>query len=72
MKKEVLLFDADAWTLSFINTSGISRRVTWKDTFKCVSIYLRKGKGSVMRRIISVLIRLSTCSLKPRQKSSSK
>lgn len=70
--KEVLLFDADAWTLSFINASGISRRVTWKDTFKCVSIYLRKGKGSVMRRIISVLIRLFTCSLKPRQFSPSK
>lgn len=70
--KEVLLFDADAWTLSFINTSGISRRVTWKDTFKCVKIYLRLGKGSMMRRIISVLIRLFTCSLKPRQFSPSK
>ena len=40
--KEVLLFDADAWTLSFINTSGISRRVTWKDTFKCVFNLFKK------------------------------
>lgn len=72
MKKEVLLFDADAWTLCIISATEASRPVTWKDTFKCVSIYLRKGKGSVMRRITSVLIRLSTCSLKPRQTSSSK
>ena len=71
MKKEVLLFDDEAWTLCIINSTDTPRPITWKDTLKCVMSYINHGKGFIMCRVISVLRRAFTCSLKPRQMFSS-
>lgn len=68
---EVLLFDAETWTLRIISASHTPRPITWKDTMKCLRLYLSIEKGSMMRRLTSVAIRLFTSSLKPRQVFSS-
>lgn len=64
-RKEVLLFDDEAWTLCIISDTSVQRPVTWRDTARCVSLYLSRGNGSLTRRLISVLRRVFTCSLKP-------
>ena len=69
--QEVLLFDEEAWTLQIISADSVQRPVTLRDTLKCVSVYIRKGKGPMMCRLISLLKRAFTCSLKPRQVSPS-
>ncbi len=69
MKNEIFLFDDEAWTLCIISGTAASRPVTWSDTLKCVRVYLSHGKGFAICRVISVIRRAFTCSLKPRQMS---
>ena len=71
MKREALLFDDEAWTLCVIDGTTTQRPITWKHTIKCVALYLIRGKGFAICRVISVLRRLFTCSLKPGQMFSS-
>lgn len=67
----VLVFMEDEWTVTVISINDAPSPITWKETFKLVSIYLNHGKGFFIRRLVSVLIRLFTCSLKPKQTSPS-
>lgn len=67
-RKEVLFFDCENWTINIIGASGNTRAVTWKDVLKCVWFYMgSKENGSLKKRITSVLMRLLTCTLKPKQ-----
>lgn len=69
---KVLIFDMDLWSVQVISESNVPYTVTWRDTLHCTRLYLRYGKGLLMYRLISVLIRLLTCRLKPKQVSSEK
>lgn len=67
-RKEVLFFDCENWTINIIGASDNTRAVTWKDVLKCVWFYMgSKENGSLKKRITSVLMRLLTCTLKPKQ-----
>ena len=66
-QQEILLFNEERWTLRFINAAGTQRSVTWIDAAKCVRTYLKYGNGSCIYRLISILKRAFTRSLKPRQ-----
>jgi hypothetical protein len=67
-RKEVLFFDCENWTINIIGASDNTRAVTWKDVLMCVWFYMgSKENGSLKKRLISVLMRLLTCTLKPKQ-----
>jgi hypothetical protein len=65
-QERVLLFSDWKWEVTVISATT-PRPITWKDTLELVFIYLSHGNGSAIRRITSVLMRLFTCSLKPKQ-----
>lgn len=69
--ERVLIFRDDEWAVDVISVSDTHYPITWEETSNCVIAYLKYGNGSVMRRITSILMRLFTCSLKPKQTSPS-
>ena len=66
----VIIFNEEKWTAEIVSDKPLS--LTCTDTLRCVWLCLRCGKGSLIRRIASVLRRLFTCSLKPSQVVSSR
>lgn len=68
-KAEIIVANFQDWTISIINKEDADATPRLNHIIKYVYCYLRKGDGSFIKRLISVLMRASTASLKPTQES---
>lgn len=68
-KDEIIVANFQDWTIRVISRDDDDVTPKWKHIIKYVSCYLRKGNGDFMKRLVSVLIKVSTASLKPVQAS---
>ena len=66
----ISIADFDKWTIEIIGKDG-NIPATTKHYANFILFYLRCGKGLFIKRVISVLMRLFTRSLKPSQVFSS-
>lgn len=68
-KAEIIVANFQDWTISIISKDDDDVIPKLKHIIKYVYCYLRNGNGSFMKRLVSVLTKALTASLKPVQAS---